>query len=96
MRTVIETPAFSARSKKIWRDDEYDAFIGWIAEHPMAGDVIPHSSGARKVRWARGGTGKQGGARVIFYNLASDGCVLLFDIYAKSERENILPKDLKG
>jgi hypothetical protein len=96
MRTVIETHAFSVKAGKIWRENEYEAFIGWISANPTAGDVIPHTGGARKLRWGRDGMGKRGGVRVVFYNLAVDECVLLFEIYAKTARENILPKDLKG
>lgn len=33
--------------------------------YPQAGDVIPETGG--KVHWARAGTGKRGGARVIYF-----------------------------
>ena len=43
----------------------------------MAGDVIPGADGARKVRWSRAGSGKSGGARVIYFNLTEQEVVLL-------------------
>jgi len=43
----------------VWSDDERKAFIDFIARNPEAGDVIRESGGVRKVRWGRGGTGKQ-------------------------------------
>lgn len=66
MRTVIETPTFQKQAEKIGSEDERMAFIAWIAEHPMAGDVIPGAEGARKVRWSVEGKGKRGGVRVIY------------------------------
>ena len=76
MRTVIETPTFQKQATSIWSKDEREAFIDWIAQNPDAGDVIQDAQGARKVRWARKGTGKSGGARVIYYHLVDDQVVL--------------------
>lgn len=66
-----------------------------IAENPDAGDVIPGADGARKVRWVRPGMGKRGGARIIYFHLVDDEVVLLVMVYAKAERENVTPKDIK-
>jgi hypothetical protein len=93
--TVIETPTFQKMSVGIWSDEERHEFIGWIAKNPQAGDVIPGSDGARKLRWAVQGKGKRGGARVIYFNLSADEVVLLVAIYAKSDRVNMLPKEIR-
>ncbi|ENO85430.1 hypothetical protein C666_15315 [Thauera linaloolentis 47Lol = DSM 12138] len=95
MRTVIETPTFQKQAEKLWSEEERLAFIGWIAENPDAGDVIPGADGARKVRWQRAGTGKSGGARIIYFNIVEHEVVLLVAAYAKAERENMLPKDIR-
>ena len=95
MFTVIETPAFQAEAAKIWSEAERLGFIEWIAANPLAGDVIPGADGARKVRWASQGRGKRGGARVIYFNLLDDGCIVLITVYVKSERANISPKAIK-
>lgn len=50
MYTVTETQEFQMQARKVWSDDELFAFIDWIAENPLAGDVIPGAEGARKVR----------------------------------------------
>ena len=71
------------------------AFIDWIAENPLAGDVIPGADGARKVRWSRSGSGKPSGARVIYFNLTEQEVVLLIVAYAKADRDNMLPADIK-
>ena len=95
MRTVIETPTFQKQADAIWTTQEREAFIDFIAENPDAGDVIPGADGARKVRWQRQGTGKRGGARVIYFHLLRDELVLLVMVYAKAERTTVKPKDIQ-
>lgn len=95
MRTVVETPTFQKQAAKLWTDDERLAFIDWIAANPQAGDVIPGAEGARKVRWSRAGSGKSGGARVIYFNLTEREVVLLVAVYAKADRANMLPAEIK-
>ena len=63
--------------------------------HPLAVDLIPGAEGARKVRWAVSGRGKRGGARVIYFNWLDEGCIELFAVYAKAERENITAAQVK-
>ncbi|WP_411801139.1 hypothetical protein [Acidithiobacillus ferriphilus] len=70
-------------------------FIDWIAANPLVGDVIPGADGARKVRWSRAGSGKSSGARVIYFNLTEQEVVLLVAAYAKAERANMLPAEIK-
>ena len=95
MRTVIETPTFQKQAGKIWSEEERMAFINWIAEHPTAGDVIPGTDGARKVRWSVAGKGKSGGIRVIYFNLTEQGTVVLITLYQKVEQAHIQPSDIK-
>lgn len=95
MRTVVETPTFQKQAAKLWTDVERLAFIDWIAANPESGDVIPGAEGARKVRWSRAGSGKSGGARVIYFNLTEQEVVLLVAVYAKADRANMLPAKIK-
>jgi hypothetical protein len=62
MFTVIETHVFKRSADGVWSEDERQAFIEWLAGNPLAGDVVPGADGLRKVRWARAGMGKRGGA----------------------------------
>lgn len=39
MYTVTETQELQTQARKVWSDDELFAFIDWIAENPLAGDV---------------------------------------------------------
>lgn len=94
--TVIETPTFAADAKDLWSEEERGAFCAWIAANPEAGDVIPGSGGCRKVRWARGGMGKRGGVRIIYFVRRIDGEIWLLVIYAKNVRGNIPSHILKS
>ena len=94
MRTVIETPTFLKQGDRLWSEDERLDFVAWIAANPKAGDVIPGAEGARKVRWRRPGTGKSGGARVIYFNLTEEEVVLLVAIYSKVDKSNMTASEI--
>jgi hypothetical protein len=88
MRTVAETPVFVRYAAQVWSETERQEFINYIAASPEAGNIIPASGGCRKVRWSRSGTGKRGGARVIYF-LAPDGTVWLLIVYSKARFDNL-------
>jgi mRNA-degrading endonuclease RelE of RelBE toxin-antitoxin system len=54
-----------------------------MALHPDAGDIMPGTGGARKVRFSGRGKGKSGGYRVITFFAADDIPVFLIDVYSK-------------
>jgi hypothetical protein len=54
-----------------------------------AGDVMPGTGGARKVRFAGRGSGKSGGYRVITFYAAHDIPVFLLDVYSKDAQANL-------
>ena len=87
--TVVETPQFVRQAEAVWDESEREAFVDFIAANPEAGDVIPETGGVRKVRWARAGTGKRGGVRVIYFYHAADRPLYLLMVYAKARRENL-------
>ncbi len=88
VRTVAETPIFIKYAAEVWTDPERVAFVNWIAANPEAGDVIPGSGGCRKVRWATAGSGKRGGARVIYF-LEQEHTVWLLIVYKKAQYDNL-------
>lgn len=94
MYTVTETNDFIAWSSGVWNDAERSEFIDFISQNPMAGDVIPGAGPLRKVRWARQGMGKHGGARVIYFNRLANGDIVLLLVYAKAKFDNIRPEVL--
>ena len=96
MYTIIETPTFQEDARKLWSEEERGAFCAWLAENPEIGDVIPGSGGCRKVRWARAGSGKRGGVRVIYFTKMTDGEIWLLVIYSKTVKQNIPAHILKA
>jgi len=94
MYTVSETDIFQRYANEIWSDDERVAFVTWIANNPLSGDVIPGTGGLRKVRWSGSGRGKRGGARVIYYNLLDEGHIWLLIAYTKAKFDDLPAKFL--
>ena len=89
MLTVVETPEFIATASGIWNEEERHTLIEWLSKNPDAGEVIPATRGLRKLRWARPGMGKRGGARVIYYVRTARGDLMLVTAYTKGRIENI-------
>jgi hypothetical protein len=50
-RTVVEAPTFQKQADKTWSETERLALMDWLATHPLAGEAIPGSGGARKAQW---------------------------------------------
>lgn len=95
MLTVVETLLFQKLWPLYWTEDERGAFAAYITQHPTAGDVVPGSGGIRKVRWSRGGMGKSGGVRVIYFTRSAEGEVVLLTLYAKAKTDNLTGARLK-
>jgi hypothetical protein len=95
MLTIYETPTFISSIAGIWDEVERSEFFSWLALNPLAGAVIRDSGGCRKLRWTRPGTGKSGGARVIYFTRLNDGELWLLVAYAKSVRATIPGPTLK-
>src|SRR5271156_1726413 len=89
--TVAETVIFQRQAGDVWSAEEREAFIDFIARNPEAGDIIRDGGGVRKVRWSRKGTGKSGGARVIYFFYNLDTPLYLLLVYAKAVRADISP-----
>jgi len=89
--TVAETPLFIRQAEAVWDEAEREAFVNFIAARPEAGDVIPETGGVRKIRWARAGSGKRGGARVIYFFHAASRPLYLLMVYAKGHQEDLSP-----
>jgi hypothetical protein len=51
------------------------------------------AGGCRKARVGRGGRGKRGGARIIYFAWLAGRELYLLDIYAKNEKEDLSHAD---
>lgn len=94
--TVAETQLFARAAEKIWSEDELAELVDHLAHHPEAGDVIPGTGGVRKLRWARLGSGKRGGARVVYFYYRSDCPVYLLLAYAKAQASDLTADEKKA
>jgi len=87
--TVVETASFVTDAKVCMTDEERTEAINMIAANPECGDIIPGGEGIRKVRFAIGGRGKSGGARIIYYFHNELVPVFLLAVFAKNEQANL-------
>ena len=94
--TVVEMPMFLRQAESIWDEMERQALVDFMARNPEAGDLIPGTGGVRKVRWGRAGSGKRGGARVIYFYHHPDAPLFLVMAYAKARREDMTPDEKKA
>lgn len=62
MQTVVETPGYLKAAEAIFNQAERDRITAMVAASPQCGEVIQGTGGFRKVRVARSGMGKRGGA----------------------------------
>lgn len=73
--------------------EERHLLVGYRANHPMAGDLIPGTGGVRKLRWGLVGRGKRGGARVIYCYHNTDMPVFALTAYAQNEQAYLTQQD---
>lgn len=90
MQTVLLTPTFERQAKAAGLgEDDIAAIASALAADPLAGDLIAGTGGARKVRFARDGSGKSGGYRTIHYFGGEDVPIFLLALVDKRERANL-------
>jgi hypothetical protein len=66
MQTVVETPMYLRAAEDLYSEADRENIVRTIAATPEAGDLMPGTGGYRKLRFARSGMGKRGGARVVY------------------------------
>ena len=89
VQTVVETPMYLRAAKALYSEAEREEIALTIAADPEAGDLMPGTGGYRKLRLARSGMGKRGGARVVYLYGVEDFPIFLITAYAKSEKGNL-------
>ena len=89
MITVVELPEFRRRIETLLREDEQEKLILYLSQQPKSGVIMQGTGGIRKLRWARSGTGKSGGIRVIYFFYNENIPLFLLTAFAKNEKENL-------
>ena len=92
----VELPAFTRRLFDLLDDESFQGLQVYLVTRPDAGKMIPGGKELRKVRWAAKGHGKRGGARIIYLLRTAEGQIILARLYAKNEREDLSPAELKA
>lgn len=78
------------RAAKGLIDDEMEqALEKMLCANPKAGATVAGTGGVRKIRIARPGMGKRGGARVIYFYVGAKGRIYLITAYQKNTQENL-------
>ena len=92
----LETPVFTRRIRELVDDEDYRRLQVRLLLDPEAGDLIAGSGGLRKLRMAVGGSGKRGGARVVYYWIGARSRIYMLLVYAKNERDDLGEEQLKS
>lgn len=87
--TVVETPGFLRDAASTLTGGERAELTVFLATNPDAGDVMPGTGGARKLRWSAQGRGKRGGVRVIYYFHNESMPLFLLSVFAKNDKANL-------
>ena len=87
--SIIEMESFTKDAIKVFSEQEREALTDFLAANPHYGDIIQGTGGVRKIRWAAKGSGKRGGARVIYYFRDLNMPVFLIAVYAKGQKANL-------
>jgi len=78
-----------AIANKLFSEEERADIVALVAADPECGDLIRGTGGFRKVRVARKGMGKSGGARVVYIWRNERFPVFLITVFPKNEKENL-------
>jgi len=89
MHTIAELPEYLRRSEHLLSEVERKELIDFLALNPNSGTLIKGTGGIRKLRWSRGGKGKSGGVRVVYFYFDKDMPLYLLTVFGKGEKENL-------
>jgi len=87
----IEAAPFSRQRPSLMTDEELNALMAHLEEHPQSGDAIPGTGGFRKIRWANSqrNKGKRSGSRTIYLLVSLVDTIHFFAIYDHAEKDDL-------
>ena len=89
MQTLAEMPEFIRHAGKLLSASEKQELLLQLAAKPKAGVLIQGAGGIRKLRWAREGSGKSGGVRVVYYFHNEHMPLYLLTLFGKGAKANL-------
>ena len=89
MQALVPIGTFETKARRLLGAEGFDTMLDFLARAPKSGRIIKGTGGLRKVRIARSGQGKSGGARVIYYYHSESKPILLLLVYAKADQDNL-------
>ncbi|MGB6068390.1 MAG: hypothetical protein WBG50_26570 [Desulfomonilaceae bacterium] len=92
----VESPVFTEAALKHLPDDELSEVQRLLSARPEAGDIMKGCKGLRKLRWKAEGRGKRGGIRILYYWWVKGDQILLLDLFAKNEADDLTEKQYKA
>lgn len=95
-QTVCETAPYLAQAEKIFTEEERDMITLLVAKDPEVGVLVKGTGGVRKVRVAREGAGKSGGARVVYFFHSDIMPAYLLAVFAKNDKANLSMAERNG
>ncbi len=93
MQTIVELPEYIRCSEKLLSNSEKRNIINYLAAHPKAGVVMTGTGGIRKLRWAREGSGKSSGVRIIYYFHDENIPLFLLTMFGENKKTNLLKSE---
>jgi hypothetical protein len=91
--TVYRSAAFERYAPGLLGPEGTEELVDFIAANPLVGAVVEGTGGVRKVRWGRPGTGKRGGARILYYYHHDDNPIGLLTIYGKGDKDSLTKEE---
>lgn len=85
----VRLPSFERTAAGIISEEEIRGLEQQLVANPRAGAVLAETGGVRKIRVAREGRGKSGGARVAYLYLEVNERIFLLLAFAKNEQANL-------
>jgi len=87
--TLVELPEYIRDADRLLYEESQDELKSFLSLNPQAGQIMQGTGGVRKIRWARQGSGKSGGVRVIYYFYNETMPLFLLNMFGKNEKENL-------